>query len=380
MRSLAEGDTDSRDLKAVIEEVLALEYKGRVIVELLQNAHDAHPAKAGVGRVEILLDETEGEHGVLYVANGGREVTRERFDALRRVAASPKRPDEGIGHKGVGFKSVRQLTEAPEVYSVSRPGAKAFDGYGFRFAWPSDFDRLAAEAAPDDPSAADKLRENLSALMLPVPVDEVPEPVRQLCRRGIVTVVRLPLKDTEARDSAAGQLRELTDDSAPFELFLDCLATVVVSHTQAGAAPKRVVFGWRVTTLYKGRGLRIEEVALRRGRLKLVLVRSRVPEERVLPALPGALQGPRPTQVRPHGRRGNEMDRFPTAHAGPVGRQADKMIRDSTGSRRPSAPACSAPYSPSSRSSRPRRPRSSNSCLSGNTYVRPSAVITEWNE
>ncbi|MFE4517906.1 sacsin N-terminal ATP-binding-like domain-containing protein [Kitasatospora sp. NPDC056783] len=285
LRSLAEGDTNSRDLKAVIEEVLAPEYKGRVIVELLQNAHDAHPAKAGDGRVEILLDETEGEHGVLYVANGGREVTRERFDALSRVAASPKRPDEGIGHKGVGFKSVRQLTKAPEVYSVSRPGAKTFDGYGFRFARPSDFDRLAAEAAPDDPGAADKLRENLSALMLPVPVDEVPEPVRQLCRRGIVTVVRLPLKDTEARESAAGQLRELADDSAPFELFLDRLATVVVSHTQAGAAPKRVVFGRRVTTLYKGRGLRIEEVALRQGRRKLVLVRSKVPETRVLPAI-----------------------------------------------------------------------------------------------
>ncbi|MFD0346024.1 hypothetical protein ACFQ0M_07915 [Kitasatospora aburaviensis] len=40
-----------------------------------------------------------------------------------------------------------------------------------------------------------------------------------------------------------------------------------------------------MTTLYKGRGLRIEEVALRRGRLQLVLVRSRVPEERVLPAI-----------------------------------------------------------------------------------------------
>ncbi|MFD7450956.1 sacsin N-terminal ATP-binding-like domain-containing protein [Kitasatospora sp. NPDC059827] len=285
LRNLAEGDTDSRDLKAVIEEVLASEYKGRVIVELLQNAHDAHPAKAGDGRVEILLDEAEGEHGVLYVANGGRELTPKRFDALRRVASSSKRPDEGIGHKGVGFKSVRQLAEAPEVYSVSRPGAKAFDGYCFRFARPSDFDRLAAEAAPDDPGAADKLRENLSGLMLPVPVDEVPEPVRQLCRRGIVTVVRLPLKDTEARASAAGQLRELIDGRAPFELFLDRLATVVVSHTQVGAAPKRVVFGRRVTTLYKGRGLRIEEVALRRGRLKLVLVRSRVPEERVLAAI-----------------------------------------------------------------------------------------------
>ncbi|MGW3231475.1 sacsin N-terminal ATP-binding-like domain-containing protein [Kitasatospora sp. NPDC001095] len=285
LRNLAEGDTTSRDLKAVIEEVLAPEYKGRVLVELLQNAHDAHPTTPGDGRVEILLDETEGEHGVLYMANGGRELTPKRFDALCRVASSSKRPDEGIGHKGVGFKSVRQLTEAPELYSVSAPAAKAFDGYCFRFARPSDFDRLAAEVAPDDPGAADRLRANLSALTLPVPVDEVPEPVRRLRRHGIVTVVRLPLKDAEARASAARQLRELADDSAPFELFLDRLATVVVSHTEAGAAQNRVVYGRRVTTLYKARGLRIEEVALRQGRRKLVLVRSKVPETRVLPAI-----------------------------------------------------------------------------------------------
>ncbi|MFB7122986.1 sacsin N-terminal ATP-binding-like domain-containing protein [Kitasatospora sp. NPDC056273] len=269
----------------MIEEILAPEYKGRVLVELLQNAHDAHLAKPGDGRVEILLDETEGEHGVLYVANGGRELTPKRFDALRRVASSSKRPDEGIGHKGVGFKSVRQLAEAPELYSVSGPAAKAFDGYCFRFARPSDFDRLAAEAAPDDPGAADKLRANLSALTLPVPVDEIPEPVRRFRRRGIVTVVRLPLKDADARASAARQLCELIDDRAPFELFLDRLATVVVTHAEAGATPKRTVFGRRVTTLYKARDLRIEEVTLRRGRLKLVLVRSKVPEERVLPAI-----------------------------------------------------------------------------------------------
>ncbi|NEA20563.1 ATP-binding protein [Streptomyces halstedii] len=285
LRNLAEGDTTSRELKSVIEDVLAPEYKGRVLVELLQNAHDAHPAKPGEGRVEILLDETEGEHGVLYVANGGRELTPKRFDALCRVASSSKRPDESIGHKGVGFKSVRQLTEAPELYSVSGPASKTFDGYCFRFARSSDFDRLAAEAAPDNPNAADRLRDNLSALTLPVPVDEIPEPVRQFCRRGIVTVVRLPLKDAEARASAARQLRELTDDSAPFELFLDRLAMVIVTHAEAGAAPKRVVFGRRVTTLFKTRGLRIEEVALRRGRLKLIMVRSRVPEERVLPAI-----------------------------------------------------------------------------------------------
>lgn len=278
LANLAEGDTTFREMKAVIEDLLSPEYQGRVLVELLQNAHDAHPATRSDGRVEILLDEDEGEHGVLYVANGGRALKPKDFQALCRVALSSKRPDEGIGHKGVGFKSVRQLTEAPELYSVSGPEAKAFDGFCFRFARSADFDWLAEQVAPDDTNAAEQLRENLSTLKVPAALDEVPESVQRFRRRGIVTVVRLPLQDAEARQAAVDQFSELTDDSAPFELFLDRLAVVSVVHTAVGST-KRTVYRRQVTSLYSSRDLKIQEVALRRG-LRLIVVRSKVAAER----------------------------------------------------------------------------------------------------
>ena len=49
----------------------AEEYAGRFLLELLQNAHDAHPAGGRDGKCSLVLDEDEDEHGVLYVANGG---------------------------------------------------------------------------------------------------------------------------------------------------------------------------------------------------------------------------------------------------------------------------------------------------------------------
>ncbi|MBK3544833.1 hypothetical protein [Streptomyces sp. MBT60] len=113
-------------------------------------------------------------------------------------------------------------------------------------------------------------------------MDKIPEPVRQFSSRDRHDRPAAP-QGRGALASATRQFREITDDRAPFELFLDRLATVVVTRVEAGAAPTRVDFGRRVTTLYKSCGLRIEEVALRHRRLKLVLVRSMVAEEHVLP-------------------------------------------------------------------------------------------------
>jgi hypothetical protein len=55
----------------------ARDYRGRFLLKLLQNAHDAHPADRNDGRVHALLDEDEdeGEHGTLYVANAGNPFT-----------------------------------------------------------------------------------------------------------------------------------------------------------------------------------------------------------------------------------------------------------------------------------------------------------------
>src|SRR5690349_13088770 len=45
------------------------DYGNRFLVELIQNAHDAHDPSRTDGEIAIVLDASEGEHGCLYVAN-----------------------------------------------------------------------------------------------------------------------------------------------------------------------------------------------------------------------------------------------------------------------------------------------------------------------
>lgn len=285
---LKRGRRAALEIKEVTERMLSPEYKGRVLVELLQNAHDAHPARDGVGRVEIVLDEDEGEHGVLYVANGGRPLGYKNFEALCSIGLSSKRPDEGIGHKGVGFKSVLQLTAAPELYSVVRATSKTFDGFCFRFARDEDFDWLAGEVAPGHPEAAGQLRANLSALKVPVPVDSVPADVVPFRRRGLVTVVRLPLRNADARQEAVRQLRELTDDGVPFELFLERVGKVSVTH-RVGGRGRPSVYTRKVEPLFTSRGLKIQQVTLRR-RIRLIMVTAAVDRERAHEAIAAGVE------------------------------------------------------------------------------------------
>ncbi|WP_146228301.1 sacsin N-terminal ATP-binding-like domain-containing protein [Streptomyces sp. CG 926] len=277
LRDWQDGRQSAQELKSVAERIIAPEYQGRVLIELLQNAHDAHPSRALDGRLEILLDEDEGEHGTLYVANGGRPLGAGDFVDLCNIGLSSKRPDEGIGHKGVGFKSVLQLTESPELYSVSRAGSKTFDGFCFRFALPGDFTWLARQVDPNQEGLAAHLEDNLFRLKVPIPLDEVPEATQRFGRRGFVTVVRLPLRSPEAAKAARDQLGELMDGAAPFELFLDRLERVTLGRRTAGRT-QRKSYDRTVRQLYRYQGLTVQEVTLRRG-MRLILVRARVDEQ-----------------------------------------------------------------------------------------------------
>jgi hypothetical protein len=55
-----------RDLKGMCERV-SEGYRDRVVVALLQNAHDAHPLGSSDGRIRIAFDPGEEPYGTLYV-------------------------------------------------------------------------------------------------------------------------------------------------------------------------------------------------------------------------------------------------------------------------------------------------------------------------
>src|SRR5439155_8148823 len=140
------------------------DYAGRFLYELLQNAYDAHP-RGTIGAVYILLDQAAGDHGVLYVANAGKPFDYQDFRAISEIAQSSKQPGEGIGNKGVGFKSVLQISAWPEIFSSSSSTIReSFDGYCFGFAHADDMLRLA----DGDVAAAGLLEDRVSPYALPV--------------------------------------------------------------------------------------------------------------------------------------------------------------------------------------------------------------------
>ncbi|MFJ1551442.1 sacsin N-terminal ATP-binding-like domain-containing protein [Streptomyces sp. NPDC088246] len=288
LRDWDDGRDAAREAKAVIETIIAPEYEGRVLIELVQNAHDAHPAGAADGRIEIRLDEDEGEYGTLYVANRGKPFNSKNFKDLCSIALSRKRADAGIGHKGVGFKSVLNLCGAPEIYSVTTEGSRVPDGLTFRFARLDDYDALAREVASERADFADYLKENLHTLKVPVFLEEAPKTIHSFTRRGFVTVVRLPLKSADARSAAAAQVRELMDDSAPFELFLDRLERVKLEWRAAGETQRRT-YDRQVEVLHQARGLKVQQVTVRR-RMRLIVICGKAEPDRAREALTASIE------------------------------------------------------------------------------------------
>lgn len=235
------------------------EYGDRFLIELIQNAYDANPKSSSTGKVGVLLDLGEDEHGVLYVANTGRPFTDDNFDAITDIAQSDKEPGEGIGNKGVGFKSVLQVSQWPEIYS-SHPGSKdrsAFDGYCFRLPRQADVARLV-----DEEDLEDVLRD-VPPYALPIPVTDVPPRVTKFRRDGYCTVVRLPLDDERAALRVEIEIGRLTASTTPLLLFLERIDLLHLRvHSADGLALRDDRLHRRVERMVKQDALAVDRVNL----------------------------------------------------------------------------------------------------------------------
>jgi hypothetical protein len=225
---------NARSVKSLIEET-AREYGGRFFVELLQNAHDAHPAGSVGGRVLMVLDELDGLHGTVYAADAGAGFTHQNFRAISNLALSSKPVGEGIGNKGIGFKSVLQVCESPEVYSCD-PDDPARDGFCFRFAGVDDLRRLTKSD-----EEFNHVLEDVSRYTVPVPVHSVPTRVRELREDGFRTVFRLPLRSAIAADEAARRFEELGADAVPVVIFLTRISGITLERRSTSGTRTQVL-------------------------------------------------------------------------------------------------------------------------------------------
>jgi hypothetical protein len=227
---------DGRDLDVYqglrsISSQVSESYRSRLIVELVQNAHDAHPpsAKAADGRIAIVLDEGEGPHGCLYVANAGTGFALKNFSKLCGVATSSKQINEGIGYKGIGFLSVLQVSAHPEVFSMLGPAGVSVDFDGFRFRIPDDDALRVALEQFGFAAHAEAVSREMPRLLLPMPIKDTPEPCRSFARDGFATVVRLPIKNEESRIATRDQVETMSSAETPLHLFLSRIGEIKVS-------------------------------------------------------------------------------------------------------------------------------------------------------
>ena len=261
---LKNGTTNYRTVASLGDQV-AQEYRGRAVLELLQNAHDVlgHVGNDDRRQVSFVLNSTS-EQPELLIANSGRPFRREDFRGICELAQSPKDPNESVGNKGLGFRSVLELTTRPEVWSTAPAGGDIAFTFGFardvlepiarvanrlfegHASTDSEFgsepvvdwsdkqigeyrDRLSRNGSKSVKEVkkwlSEEVEEYLSPYVLPRFLIDPPDQVAGLLDNGHVTVIRLPLDR-----GSAGKPEEVIDSVRRQLLALDEAAMVFLHH------------------------------------------------------------------------------------------------------------------------------------------------------
>lgn len=241
------------------EEALALGgYSGRALVELIANGVDA----AGGRQARVLIRRLDGPTGPeIRVANTGTALTADGVAALASLRASAKRHSRSVGHFGVGFTSVLNLTDRPQVHSRSAAAAIGFD-------------RAATAAAV---ATLPELDDEVAARSGLVPVLRLPFPTAyRQPPDGYETEIVLPLEPARI-DAALDQLAALDTDLL---WALPGLADLTVQGPDGERWWQRAAEQDGLTAVHSSTGTTRWSVVHAAGELTADLLRDRPVEER----------------------------------------------------------------------------------------------------
>jgi hypothetical protein len=113
---------DTRALSAIAQAEIFLQqaYEGRYFFELIQNVRDANKEIEQDG--EIFIELTDN---TLSISNTGAEFSQRGIESITTIGKSTKHSQDFIGFKGIGFKSIQEITNTPQI--VTRYGTVLFD-------------------------------------------------------------------------------------------------------------------------------------------------------------------------------------------------------------------------------------------------------------
>lgn len=206
------------------EQDVAIDYKGRQIFELLQNADDASET-ANLRKILIVLD-----NGMLKVSNNGTPFTEDSFDSITYRGMSPKRGQESsTGEKGLGFRSY--LTWSTDL-TIESGGEKV----SFSKEYAENFLKELFEEHPiveekyhalRNKSYKDAPEYSIAILRIPYVQDDYTH-----CNNGYDTTVSLTLKEDSIANDVSLQLKEITPQTLVFMKFVDEIEIKEASSTR----------------------------------------------------------------------------------------------------------------------------------------------------
>jgi hypothetical protein len=271
-------------------DVIGTEYGDRVLFELIQNAHDAHEIGED-GSISIKLVAISKTEGHLYVANRGRGFRDRDINAIINLATSGKEIGEGIGNKGLGFRSTEAITDDVHIYSrAPSDGPKSFDGYCLRFAKPGEIKELILSELVDEgvqADEADHISKTIPRYLVPQPLDEIPPEIERFASNCYATVVVAPLRSSSAVSLVRKQVEEIANLEHPLLLFLDRIAEIRIDVEIEGKRTGGRRLSRRQKVLREGHGPRepqISEIEVGERR-RFLLVQREVEKDRVLAAV-----------------------------------------------------------------------------------------------
>lgn len=201
------------------------DYSGRYAIELLQNAHDA-AAEAKLTSATVWIHISDG---ALIVGNQGRRFDEERLDGLLWLSSGTKRAadfeQQTIGYKGIGFTSVFEITDRPQI--LSGP---------FRFELDAIRARELAQHALER-SLQGVPRRGFPFPLAPGALGTDARAIARMEREGAVTVIRLPFADNIDADEVGENVRQTVTQETL--LLLPAITRLVIT----GHGPRRE---WRI--------------------------------------------------------------------------------------------------------------------------------------
>ena len=260
---------------ASLDEQISQAYRGRCVLELLQNAHDALINVSGDDPKKIYFSLKSGDEPVLLIANSGNPFYEENFNGLCELGQSSKDPNECVGNKGLGFRSILEISSCPEIWSSAptnknvafafkftrsvfdkiESALQQFNNSGLGVESPFASGRLLVDWSEEqlhkfrDSTARNKIdiakevSSFLSPYLFPLPSGEYDPEVEHLLENGYVTVIRLPINIGETRfqeeavQSVRDQLDKLDEQSM---VFLPCVEKLIIDTYQGKRTLERL--------------------------------------------------------------------------------------------------------------------------------------------